>query len=109
FKLTDVIKAIIVMRILVQFVGQAVGLILLRYKDKKRYWPFKMRLFPIPALLSIAGWMFMFLRPVFFPVADSAQSIKDLWYIAGAVGIIALGAIIFFIRARSKREWPFEL
>ena len=108
FKLTEVIKAIIVMRILVQFVGQAVGLILLRIKDKNRYWPFKMKLFPIPALLSIAGWLFIFLRPVFLPVADPDQRAKDLWYIAGAVGIIALGILIFFIRARSKRDWPFE-
>jgi len=100
FKLTDVIKAIIVMRILVQFVGQAVGLILLRSRDRTMKWPFKM---------SIAGWMFMFLRPLFLPVSDTVQSAKDLLYIAGAVGIIGIGVIMFFIRAKNKNEWPFEL
>jgi len=109
FKLTDVIKAIIVMRILVQFVGQAVGLILLRSRDKTFRWPFKMPFYPIPVLLSIAGWMFMFLRPLFLPVADPVQSAKDLLYIAGAVGIMGVGIVMFFVRAKRKREWPFEL
>ncbi len=109
FKLTDVIKAIIVMRILVQFVGQAVGLILLRSRNKTLNWPFKMPFYPIPVILSIAGWMFIFLRPLFLPDSDPVQNSKDLWYIAGAVGIIAIGAVMFFIRAKRKKEWPFEL
>jgi amino acid transporter len=60
FKLGDAIKAILAMRILVQFIGQAVGVILLRKRFGSKELPFKMWLFPIPVILSIAVWIFLF-------------------------------------------------
>ena len=60
FKLGDAIKAILAMRILVQFIGQAVGVVLLRKKFGSKELPFKMWLFPIPVILSIAVWIFLF-------------------------------------------------
>ncbi|HEU4904218.1 MAG TPA: APC family permease, partial [Flavisolibacter sp.] len=46
FRLGDVIKAILAMRILVQFIGQAVGILLLRKRFGAKDLPFKMWLFP---------------------------------------------------------------
>ncbi|MBO9681827.1 MAG: APC family permease [Flavisolibacter sp.] len=60
FKLGDAIKAILAMRILVQFIGQAVGVVLLRKRFGSKELPFKMWLFPIPVILSIAVWIFLF-------------------------------------------------
>jgi len=60
FKLGDAIKAILAMRILVQFIGQAVGIVLLRKRFGSKELPFKMWLFPIPVILSIAVWIFLF-------------------------------------------------
>jgi fructoselysine transporter len=60
FKLGDAIKAILVMRILVQFVGQAVGIVLLRERLGHKNLPFKMWLYPIPVVLSIVVWIFLF-------------------------------------------------
>ncbi len=85
FKLKDVITAIIVMRILVQFISQSVGLIALHYRSKKLRLPYKMPLFPIPAILGIFVWLFVFLS-------------SDWQYIVGALGIIVSGLILYFIK-----------
>lgn len=68
FKLGDVIKAILAMRILVQFIGQAVGVVLLRQRFGKKDLPFKMWLYPLPVLLSIAVWVFLLLSTGLFAV-----------------------------------------
>jgi amino acid transporter len=81
FKLKEVITAIIVMRILIQFVSQAIGVILLR--RKKEPLPYKMILFPVPALVAIAVWMFIFFS-------------SGLPYILGALGVIASGMILYY-------------
>ncbi|MEQ8582543.1 MAG: amino acid permease [Marinoscillum sp.] len=54
FKLSEVISAILAMRILVQFIGQAVGLLMLR--QKRKTFPFKMPFFPWPVYIAIAMW-----------------------------------------------------
>jgi amino acid transporter len=95
FKLKEVITAIIVMRILIQFIGQSVGVIYLRFKKEKIHLPYKMWLFPLPAVLGIIVWMFIFF--------------SSGWeYISGALAIILSGTIIFLFRAFRKRNWPFD-
>ena len=95
FKLKEVITAIIVMRILVQFIGQAVGVIALHYQKKQEHFPYKMWLFPLPALLSIAIWLFIFLT-------------SDWQYILGAIGVILTGMVLFLFRAKQKQAWPYQ-
>ncbi len=85
FKLKEVITAIIVMRILIQFVSQAVGVILLR--RKKEAMPYKMILFPLPAIIAILVWMFIFFS-------------SGLPYILGALGVIASGVVVFYLFKR---------
>ena len=60
FKLSDVITAILAMRILVQFMAQAVAVVLLRRKHKAESFPFKMALYPVPVILSLILWAFLF-------------------------------------------------
>src|SRR4029077_2696713 len=55
FGLFSVIRAILAMRCLIQFVGQAVGLLLLHRRWRADRWPFRMWLYPVPALLAIVG------------------------------------------------------
>src|SRR5262249_40071881 len=50
FSLQSVIDALIVTRILEQFVGQIIGLMLLRRLPPERARPFKMVLYPVPCL-----------------------------------------------------------
>lgn len=93
FRLETVIAAIAAMRILIQFVGQAVGVILLRRRWPSERLPFKMWLFPIPAVLAIILWLVLF-------VATGKRMLFG-------VIAIATGVIVFLIRSRGLKQWPF--
>jgi len=58
-KLSDVIIAILAMRIVVQFIAQSAGVVLLRRRIGSKDLPFKMWLYPLPVILSIAIWIFL--------------------------------------------------
>ena len=60
FKLADVISAILAMRILVQFIAQSVGVVLLRKNRPAKQPYFKMWLYPLPVILSVWIWLFVF-------------------------------------------------
>jgi amino acid transporter len=95
FKLSEVISAILAMRILIQFVGQAIGLLLLRKKRGEAIFPYKMPFFPVPVYLAIAIWLFILYSTGF------------KWAFYGLL-VIALGVIVFFIKAGLNGEWPFK-
>jgi amino acid transporter len=57
--LQEVIDAAVTVRILVQFVGQIVALHVLRTRQPDVPLPFRMWLYPIPSLLALIGWIFM--------------------------------------------------
>jgi amino acid transporter len=59
YSLKQVISAILAMRIPVQFIGQAIGVMLLRKKYGGKDLPFKIWLFPLPVILSISIWLFV--------------------------------------------------
>ena len=82
FKLTEVITAVLTMRIIVQFVGQTSGVLYWHWTKPKDERPYKMRLFPLPAVIGIIIWLFiLFTSP---------------WvYIIGAAVIIALGIVMY--------------
>ncbi len=73
-RLADVIAALVVIRILLQFIVQAVGLMVLRKRQPDLPRPFRMWLYPLPALLAIAGFLFIlvarknFLREIRYAV-----------------------------------------
>jgi fructoselysine transporter len=81
------------MRLIVQFIGQAVGVMLLRRRLGSERLPFKMWLYPVPAVLTMLGWAWLFWQ------TGPARK----WGLLE----IALGATAFLIRAREMREWPF--
>ena len=94
FKLSDVISAILAMRIMIQFIGQAIGLLILRSKKNDIQFPYKMPLFPVPVILAIGMWLFVLI---------STGSKLMSWGLL----IIFLGTIVYFIKAKVKKEWPF--
>lgn len=93
-RLGEVISAILAMRILIQFIGQALGLLLLRKTRDKKDFPYKMPLFPLPVFVAVAIWLFILY----------STGIKMAAY--GLV-VIVLGIIVFFIKAKVNKEWPF--
>ncbi len=66
FRLSEVITAILAMRIVVQFMSQAVGVALLRKKTGKLDLPFRMWLYPLPVILSLLIWGFLFVHTGWF-------------------------------------------
>jgi amino acid transporter len=95
-RLTDVIAALVVIRIILQFLVQAVGVIVLRIRRPDMPRPFRMWLFPVPALIAIAGFLFI--------LVSRANFMREIRY---ATVILLAGLIIYFIRAWNRREWPF--
>ena len=95
FKLKEVISAILAMRILVQFIGQAVGIMILRKNKPADFFPFKMWLYPLPALIAILMWVGLFLS-------------TGMYFALGGVVVMVIGAAVFFIRSNYNREWPFH-
>jgi amino acid transporter len=94
FSLGTVIDALIVTRILVQFMGQAFGLILLRRQQPDMPRPYRMWLYPIPALVALAGWIFVF-------------ATTQVAVIVFGVGVLALGFIAFLLWSWNSKSWPF--
>jgi len=94
-KLSEVISAILAMRIMIQFVGQAVGLLILRSKRNSDEFPYKMPLFPLPVFLAIAMWLFILI------------STGSKLMFSGLI-VIFLGTVVYFIKATVQKEWPFK-
>jgi amino acid transporter len=94
FRLSDVIKAILAMRLLVQFIGQGIGVMLLRRRWPPERLPFKMWLYPLPAVVAILGWAALF----------AATGRK---FVLGGLSMILLGVTLFLYQAFYRREWPF--
>ena len=90
----DVINGLLVTRILVQFIGQIGAVILLRRSAPELKRPFRMWLFPVPALVALAGWVFLF----------STSGAKTMLY---AACVVAVGGVCFLVRARLANQWPF--
>jgi APA family basic amino acid/polyamine antiporter len=95
--LADVIAALVVIRILLQFLVQAIGLIVLRIRRPDLPRPFRMWLYPLPALIASVGFVFVLIL--------RTNSMKQINY---ALLILVSGVTIYSIRAWRNREWPFD-
>ena len=93
-QLGDVIGALTAGLTLVQPLGQIVALCALRGRGVRA--PYRMWLFPLPALIAFVGWAYIFI--------SSGKS-------AIAYGLLTLGAgaIVYVWRARRAAEWPFPV
>jgi len=94
--LGTVIDALIVTRIIVQFMGQIVGLMLLRKNAPEMPRPYRMWLYPVPALIALAGWIFLF-------------ATTDLRVIGFGVGALLAGCVAFLIWSKRSERWPFGI
>src|SRR5438477_1826695 len=98
FRLADVIAALVVIRILVQFLAQIVGVMVLRVRRPDLPRPFRMWLYPLPALVALGGFIYVLISRKNF--------LREIRYAAVLVFVVLA---IYFIRARMRGEWPFEL
>lgn len=103
FRLREVISAILAMRILVQFIGGAVGLMVLRRRWPAERFPFKMWMYPLPVIVAVAAWLAVFFSTGSIVVRDAKIDLR-----LAAVLLTLLGTIVFLVRARRAYEWPFH-
>jgi len=89
-----VIDALVTTRILVQFIGQIGAVTLLRRNAPDMPRPYRMWLYPLPSLVALLGWIFIF-------------ATTPLRVIAFGLGALALGAGCFVLWSWKGRTWPF--
>ena len=94
FSLGMVIDALITTRILVQFVGQILAVSLLRRNEPAMNRPYRIWLYPIPNLVALAGWIFVF-------------ATTDWPIILFGMGTLGLGVVCFIIWSWHTSQWPF--
>jgi amino acid transporter len=95
-QLKDAIAALVVIRIVIQFIVQAAGVIVLRVRRPDLPRPFRMWLYPLPALVAIAGFLFI--------LFNRQNAMKEVRY---AAVILVAGILIYMVRAWRGQEWPF--
>lgn len=95
FGLPDIIGSLVATRVLNQYLPQVVGFFVLRYRAPQIERPFRMWLYPLPGIVSILGWLY---------VLGTSQRLP----LVVALSVFAAGTTIFFVRARVRREWPFQ-
>jgi amino acid transporter len=93
--LGTLINSLLALRIIVQFIGQIAAVVLLRRAKPDMPRPFRIWLYPLPALLAFIGWCFVFL---------TTDGILQL----GALAALALGIVAFLIWSRVIGAWPFK-
>jgi APA family basic amino acid/polyamine antiporter len=97
FSLADLIASLVVIRILLQFLLQAIGVMILRKRRPEMPRPFRMYLYPLPALIAACGFVYiLFSRPNFQ---------KEIRY---AVVLLLVGTVLYLIRSAIRKEWPFD-
>ena len=96
FSLAQVITWLVITRILLQFMLQQVGVIVLRVRQPDLPRPFRIPLYPLPPLAAMAGFVWI--------VVNRATAWST---IAGAAIIGVSGTIIYLVRALMLDEWPF--
>ncbi|WP_394822636.1 APC family permease [Pendulispora albinea] len=94
FDLTSVIAVLTAVFVLVQSIGQVVALTVLRKRQPNLVRPYRQWLYPLPSLVALIGWIFLYVSSGLQPVLFS-------------VGWIALGGIAFVIWAKIESIWPF--
>ncbi len=87
--LGEVIAALVVLRIVVQFLLQHVGVMALRRRQPEMARPFRIWWYPVPPVLALAGFSYILLARPHFE--------RELGM---ALGVVAAGAAAYWVRGR---------
>jgi amino acid transporter len=94
--LSDLITALIVIQVLVQFMAQVLAVTLIRRYRKDIRRPFQMWFYPVTSIIAFAGWAFVL----------AASGLK---FILWGLALLVFGICAYLWTARVQQEWPFEL
>jgi len=93
FQLRDLVSALVIIRILLLFLLQAVGAVVLRRRRPDQPRPFRMWLYPLPVLMTISGFALV--------LADK------LPLAARGLLFAAFGVAAFLVVSYRRKQWPF--
>ncbi len=93
FSLGKLINGLVVIRIMLMFGVQAIGVVVWHTIKPNEPRPFRMWLYPLPVLITLVGFAFV--------LHDRAGFYNRVLVFA------AVGVLIFLIRALKARTWPF--
>jgi amino acid transporter len=92
--LKHVLQAILSIRAIIPFMAQIVGAVILRQREPDRPRPFRMWLYPLPAIVALGLWSYIVISPQ-----------KGLR--VGGLYVIAAGTLFYFLReALTRRNAP---
>ena len=98
FSLADVVAALVVLRIVLQFLLQHVGVLYLRRSQPLLLRPFRLWLYPVPPFVAIVGFTYLLLgRPNFA---------RELLF---AFAMVVVGSILFLLRRTQPPDGQTEL
>src|SRR6266545_3411875 len=83
--LPKVVQGLVTIRVLIPFIAQVIGAVILRVREPQRPRPFQMWLYPLPAIVALGLWSY---------VAYSPQKGLKI----GALFVMAAGCLFFFAR-----------
>ena len=92
--LDAVINALITTRVLIQFIGQIVAVSVLRKRAPDMPRPYKIWLYPLPSLIALVGWIFIF-------------ATTDFVTIVVGLGMMLAGLVVFLVWSFASGRWPF--
>ena len=95
FDLGTLIAALVIIEKIARDIGQALAVIVIRCYRPEIKLPFKMWLYPLPALIALAGWIY---------ILGTNQWQIVVWGLV--LMFVGIGA--YLGQAKVRREWPFE-
>ncbi|HEX6551352.1 MAG TPA: APC family permease [Ktedonobacteraceae bacterium] len=95
FTLSTVINMLIAVIVLIQGIGQVAALVVLRRRQPNLKRPYRMWLYPVPAIIALAGWIYVYYASGLVPILLSLA-----W--------VAVGVVAYLLWARFvEHTWPF--
>ncbi len=89
--LRNVLQAILSIRAIIPFMAQIAGAVILRQRDPDRRRPFRMWLYPLPAIVALGLWSYIVVSP--------QKGLK-----AGGLYVMAAGTIFYLVRGWLERR-----
>ena len=83
--LPKVVQGLVSIRVLIPFIAQIIGAVILRVREPQRPRPFRMWLYPLPAIVALGLWSYVAVSP--------ERGLK-----VGGLYVAAAGCLFFFAR-----------
>jgi amino acid transporter len=94
FTLTDVINAAVTVLVIIQSIAQVAAIWVLRRRQPGLNRPYRQWLYPVPTILALVGWVY-----IFYSATPLSKILTAAW--------IVLGVVAFLIYAAAEKTWPF--